>query len=854
MTSSRILIIATALIAVSVCGGYILIGGDDDNSTDKVLYYDGDMLLGEQVCDSSAILMDIDGSLTSNRTFFGWSNSYGGANRIMHPGDRMDVDGEVRLYAIMADGRISSIDGTVYFDLDNLSPVEDMIIDLRHIEQVDSIRISDGTVDAMDGLEKGITVFLPDGIAIHFDREATNDLLDIVDDGPLEIEFDHLEDGMDMRISSSSDVLEDTKGKISVSIPRTVSSGSRTVVFEGSVSNGSEIDSVQSNGNIVFETHSFGYRVLDVFDIEFRGSNGDKIEQDHPDYPEIKSGSVCFEIWGMFAKGDSFTLSDPGEGLSYSLVSGATRGPSGENIVSGASSIVIEVGHKEKINRIILPSQQTGYEIASDRSEVPDGGRCVIQYLLRTGYVDDDLVITLNGEKAELDGMSRIILEDVRSDIVVEVSGVYDSRVFEVILPEYQEGYEMTSSSNEVNYGSSYILSFKLLPDYEKGPDFKVKINGDVVDISSGTLKVEGTTSTQSISVIGVRLMTFEIWSGEHVTIKVNGYVSTTATCRDLVKLSADDGYMLPSNYSAYLPITVHPNASGYTISGDSYFPGVSLVTLGDNVVIQGHEAERSFFVCSSERFTILADDGYSLPSNYGSIISAIQGVNADGARYRFDTDVSLPSIYKVTYLGYSGSIFDTKYFTSGDIIIIPDINPSKVAFTFEGWNISGFTVESDVIINSKWSPISYTVNFGPNLTVKIKDTDQTKTIYTKNSEVQTIVWSNQEITLFFDNRALIPSNYIMPFNTEYKNGHYSVLGNSNFSGLSIIQYLSEGGNSVIYDYAVMSSTYYLKSEPISEKVGHTFKGWNYCGNVIDYIPNAENLTYTLIEIWEPVT
>ncbi len=851
MTNSRILILATVLIVASMCGGYLLIIEDDD-TTDRVLYYDDEMLLREQICDSSAILMDIDGSLTSDRTFFGWSTSREGATAIMHPGEEIDVDGEMRLYAVMADGNISCIDGTV--DFDHAGPVGDLIIDLRHIQHVDVLRISAATLDAMGGLEKEITIFLTDGTAINFDRETTRDMLGIVDDGPLEMAFDRFENGMDMRISSSSDVLEEITGKISISISRTTSYGPRTVVFEGSVSNGNEVDAIQSQGNIAFEMGSFGYRILEVFDVEVRQSNGDKIEKGHPDYPEIGSGSVCFEIWGMFAKDDSFTLPDPGEGRSYSVISGATRGPSEENIVSGKSSIIIELGHSERINRIILPSQQIGYIITSDISEVPDGGRCVIQYLLRTGYVDEDLVITLNGENAELDGMSRIIIEDIRSDIVVEVSGVYDARVFDVILPEYQEGYEMISSSNNVNYGSSYSLGFRLLPDYEKGSNFKVEINGETVDISSGTLEVEGVVSTQSIYVTGVQLRTFEISSGEHVTLKVDGYVSTMATCRDLVKLSVDDGYMLPSNYRDYLPITVHPNGSGYTISGDSYFPGVSSITTGENIVIEGHEAETSFFACSSERFTILPDDGYSLPSNYGSAISAMDGVNVDDGRYRFDSDVSLPSIYKVTYLGYSSSIFDIKYFISGDTISIPDNKPSKVAFIFEGWNIYSNTVESDIKINSKWSPISYNVTFGPNLTVKIKDSDQTKTILTKNNEVETIVWSNQEITLFFDNRALTPLNYIIPFNAEYNSGHYSVIGDSNFLGLSIIQYLSEGGNSVVYDYAVISSTYHLKSESISEKTGHTFKGWNYCGNVIDYIPYVENLTYTLVEIWEPVT
>ncbi|UAL07229.1 MAG: hypothetical protein KRP56_05150 [Candidatus Methanogranum gryphiswaldense] len=853
MSTNVIAILAVILIAASAGGIYLMMDEESSSGT-KVLYYDGDILIQEQNCSNVAVLEDIDSSLCTDRTFIGWSFSSTYAGELMLPGDTVDVSGEMRLYAVMVDGKIStSDDGIVSFDIGNADISEGMVIDLRSFSYVKQIVVSVDTVDAMEESGKTVRILLHDGKEIEFDASTVSDITDIVSDEPLNIMFEEFYNGMDFQIYSSDEELSDISGKIRMTIPVRVSSNHDMRVFGPSVGEGNTFDFIISEGKITFHSNELGYRMIYLFGLEVRDGKGLVLSEGHSDYPDITTYSMSFKTWGMFAKEDVFSISDAKAGFYYD-VKGAVLGSDSTYTVSGNSKIFVDILAGVQKHRIILPDEQIGYTLTADPSEVSDGERCILSYTIKTGYVDDELIIKVNGDAVELDGMSRICIEDISSDQIVTLSGVYDIRSFDIVLPNDTVGYTITASSEKVSYGMSYELRFALLTDYEKGSNFKIRVNGDdLLDISSGTVKVYGVTATQNITVTGVQLKTYDITAGGHVRLIVNGYEASTATCKDVISILTYDGYVLPSNYGAYLPVTVHVSGSGYKVSDDSVFPGVSKITVGENIIVGSGGSRASFFVCSSEKVTISAVSGYSMPSNYSSVVSSMNGVSVFNDRYTFSEDISLPSVYKVTYLGYS-SFVQTFCVIVGENVPSATSVPSRNYYEFDGWESHSSTVMDDMGINSIWVPTQYNVEFGEHIT------------YTINGSTFNGI-ANKQLTIE-DSIAIVPNfGYELPVN--YLQSSFLVSENrgmgtvyhvtSDYEFKTVFRLIYSDNEDEISFYYSEGTSILLYQPGSNELVGlfeempaTSFLGWYTIDNeryTQSYLVNGDNVLYAR---WSP--
>ncbi len=705
----RFVVLLLLLLALSVPSALLLIDIDDGSSTAKVIYMDGDCILEEDACDGPIRLKDVDPSACDGRTFFGWCQSPDMSGDLLVPGHAVNVEGELRLYAVTAYGKMSSEEGNLCFDIceGHRCP---SVMDFRYMPYTGHVRISFAAIDSLYFHSSPMRMMFQNGVEIGFDESTVSDFHDIMSEGVLDIGLRMLDDGMDVDVTSESDVLEGISGRMDVSVPMFVPEGSEFFAFHSSDHGIEAFNKVISGDHVSFSVNELGYRWTFLYGLEFIGSDGFDTESEGS--PEILTDSANYMQRNMFAKGDTFSLPDLPKG-SYYEVTGAILGDEGY-VVSGQSGVTIAIVKGNMMYGISLPSEQIGYSITSDVDEVSDGGRCVLMYSLKSGYGDDGLLIKVNGRAVEPDGMSRIFLEDIHSDQMVSVSGVYDLRTFEIILPDIMDGYVMVSSERVVHYGLSYSLTFNLLPDYEFGEDFVVMVNGELVEMVDGVVDISGVTAIQRVSVCGVQLKTYTISVGEHVSLMIDGYEVTSATCRDIVSLYVDDGYAMPLNYDMYIPVTVHPVSEGYTVSGDSYFPGICTLTLGDNVISGTHGERTSFTVCSEEVVSVNSDSGYELPDGYSLKLTSMGGVTVSANGYKFSEDCSLPSVYRVSYWGYS-SIFRTIYAAEGDNI--PQILqiPVKECYTFTCWDNTVSAVFSDLDVISYWTPISYDVLFGNN-------------------------------------------------------------------------------------------------------------------------------------------
>ncbi|MGI5965176.1 MAG: hypothetical protein ACOX8L_04930 [Candidatus Methanomethylophilaceae archaeon] len=92
---------------------------------------------------------------------------------------------------------------------------------------------------------------------------------------------------------------------------------------------------------------------------------------------------------------------------------------------------------------IILPEDQCGYVITSDRTKVADGGSYNLTYRCKLGYVDEDMELTINSVPYVLDGSGRVKVYGAHGTQTVKVTGVKNHETLNVTAEE-NPGIELT--------------------------------------------------------------------------------------------------------------------------------------------------------------------------------------------------------------------------------------------------------------------------------------------------------------------------------------------------------------------------------------------------------------------------
>ncbi|MDY0224935.1 MAG: hypothetical protein RBR05_06050, partial [Candidatus Methanomethylophilaceae archaeon] len=655
MASKTTILILTCVLVASAVGGFILLSSSG-SSGNMVEYYDGNVLIKEQNFSGNFIASEFSNpNRDGEYTFFGWSTLPEGKGIKYVTNDKISIDRSLKLYAMVADGTLRDRgNGLVDFSLSGIhADIDQVYVDTSFIGYSDKVRISYDTMRLIADSNSSLKLSFDNNVDIVLDKDAVSHCTSKMPVGmPLMVNYhrDHNVGTMGVSIISDSEISTLVSGNIMFSV--TSNDGSYMKAFEGKkiIQDSSGMES----GRTTFITNNISdFRVVELFEINAETEDGSSIDIDKADNLifSVKS-SDYYDICHMLAKGDTFSL-EPSSRSYHLNVVGVSKSNS-IYVVSGISPINIILVEGDPIYNIILPEDQLGYSLTSDVSTLSEGGRCVVTYSLKSGYMDDDLIILLNGFVVEHDGMNRIYISDVKEDQIFSVSGVLDKRTYTITVPDDQIGYMLTASETLVHYGQSYEITYVLNPGYEQGSSFKISANGGVgLIFASGTVTVENVHANQILMVTGVDPVDYMITGGNNVVIKVNGVSASTATVEDVITIESASGYSLPSTFRSNISGLITACEGGYKITGNVAFPSISKLTVGNNVLVNGTGENSVIYVCSTDPLSISAKAGYSLPDNYSTTISSLSGVTHTSTTYMFADDVSLPSIYKVQYMGY---------------------------------------------------------------------------------------------------------------------------------------------------------------------------------------------------------
>ena len=504
---------------------------------------------------------------------------------------------------------------------------------------------------------------------------------------------------------------------------------------------------------------------------------------------------------------------------------------------------------------VILPEKQVGYTITADPMLVKGGGSSIISFTLLPSHIDENLIISVNGNPMKLYAMKRIHLTDINEDKVVTVTGVYDKREHSITLPGVQRGYVLTSSEDKVQHGESYVLEYKLLPGYREAFDFGIHVNGGNAKLpSGGSLLIENVSDNHEITVTGVEPIPYNIACGKNISVLVNGKPASTATVEDIVAIQPNDGYSIPETFNSHIKGVFTAEGKGYRIRGDVSFPSVLKITAGDNVRMNSG-SQKAIFVCPDDKVKVSPSSGYDLPDNYVDKVRGLSGVKYSADSFSFSDDTILPSFYKVVFNGYS-KVHAIFFVIGGTTLFFPQNNPERVAYYFGGWNVdSSSFVVSDMIVESKWNPMTFEVFFGPNLFVKVGNVPY----YFKEGAAKDFPRS---INIKSNEKVIIESIFEMPLPNGfgslngmayYKSGYFEIVGNCSFPGVTFIQYMKSNGDAGLSLLAIIGSGYTPITEPLENKEGYIFSGWACDGVLTVGQIKVENRSYVFYAVWEPI-
>jgi hypothetical protein len=688
----------SAAAAVFLLGAALLAGGAESESDDVVRYYDGDVLVGEERTNGGkTVLRDYDPPRVGDATFFGWTTEPDGV--ILHPaGSEMFLSGGTCLYAAVCYGLIEVDGNTAIFRLGgpplHTSP---LLIDLRHAGSVTSVIVPEDTGELIRSAGASVKVAFHNGLRLHLDSVYSAQIMN----GRAEIGYAH-ENGDVVRLDVLSDGerLEWPDGGLSAAMNTSPVHGADTVVFCIDGGAAAEIQSTVFDGEVSFAPPAMRFRAVTLLPVN-ASVDGHAAELGSAPIGFRVVRSDYFHDRGMLAVGDVFSLGQAPEGRRFA-VSG-TEAAAGVFVATGASTVRIALtAAGAGAHSIILPETQTGYTIASDASEVNDGGNCVLTYRLLHGYTDYDLAIAVNGNVYELNSLGEIHLNDVRTDMFVTVEGVYDSRVYTINVPQNQIGYALSVSSNTVHHGMSYMVSFTLKPGYGGSPSVRIA-GGQNIGVSSGTAVVSDVRGDHQLLVDGVELSRYKVTAGSNTIVFVNGVPGDTATINDIITIKANPLYSLPSSFESHIPASVNKVAGGYKTTQNVVFPSIVKLTVGENLVCNGVSEFGTLDVCTEDRVIISSELGYTLPNNYNEIMKLYGTIyNApSGPEFKMRSDTTLPSIYRVTYMGYE-SVHEVVYSVGNYAPSLPQSVPLREEYLFDRW-IFNMPIASDVAVEASW-------------------------------------------------------------------------------------------------------------------------------------------------------
>jgi len=500
---------------------------------------------------------------------------------------------------------------------------------------------------------------------------------------------------------------------------------------------------------------------------------------------------------------------------------------------------------------IILPAEQEGYTITAEPSTVVSGGESVLTYRLMPSHMEEDLVISVNDNPMKLDAMGKIYLEKINSDQIVTVTGVYDKTEHSITLPKEQTGYVLTASAEKVHDKQTYALEFRLLKGYKETSDFGIHINGGDAKIpTDGVILIEDVRDNHLITVTGVEPILYSVSSGKNVTVLVNGTAASKATVEDDLTVVPADGYTIPATFDSQIRGEHTVSGGIYRITDNISFPSVLKITVGDNVKI-GNSTSKTVFVCPGDLVKIGPASGYSAPDNYANKVGGLSGVRSASGGFYFSEDAILPSIYRVDFYGYTG-VFETFWVIGGTAVPFVESAPKRVAYNFGGWDVESTSiVNSNLSIHSIWNPITYNVYFGPNLVVSVGKMTYTF-IQGSSTPPRTIqIRSDESVVIRTCFDLSLPDDYCPQAGiANYMGGHYEIIGDCSFPGVTYVGYLMSDGSDGP-SYSVTIGSYYTPlSEPVDKKEGCYFLGWLYEGKLIIGQIKIENEVYLLSASW----
>jgi len=507
---------------------------------------------------------------------------------------------------------------------------------------------------------------------------------------------------------------------------------------------------------------------------------------------------------------------------------------------------------------VTLPEEEEqlsmGYKITADSVLIPEGGKCTLTYTLLIGYADDDLRITVNGSSVGRDGANKVHISNVKENLLVEVSGIRNTRSYSISVPEEQIGYSLTVTSDNVNHGGWYEITYSLKPHFTEVPgNFKVSIKGGkTLSFYQGRATVSDVTSNHTIVVEGVEPTNYKITAGKNTKLMINGVQAQTARFDDVITPVSNSGYEIPLNYGTCVPNTVTINGGGYSVSGDSVFPSVVKIEMGDNISITG-QSKKSFFACTNDVLTISYPGG--LPSSYKPTVLNLPGVSSKGTGFCFDNDTKLPGIYTITYQGHTAA-HEVFHETEGQMIPVPGRNPERTAYSFDRWILTETIVSRNLNILPTWIPLVFTVSFGNNLIVTLNTGSVFLFEGSSSTPNSMQIRADQKFKIETPFELRLPEFYGPDKNAICdKDGWYSAIGDCKFPGITYVVYHGlTSKNSEDYFLVTIGHPYVLATTPTWNNTGYEFTGWELKGVKIttEHI-NIGDLKYVLIATWKPI-
>jgi hypothetical protein len=236
--------------------------------------------------------------------------------------------------------------------------------------------------------------------------------------------------------------------------------------------------------------------------------------------------------------------------------------------------------YDKREHSISLPDPQIGYVLTSSEEKVHHGQPYTLEYKLLTGYKQtNEFGIHVNGGEAKFPAGGTLIIEDVRDNHVITVTGV------EPII------YNITIGKNIAAYVKGVPSATATVEDYitiqpADGYSLPSTFNAQI----SGQFKVESKGYRVTSDIVFPSVL--RITAGDN--IKMNGGTAKTVyVCPDdKITITASSGYALPDDFNDK---TKTLSGSRYS-SGGFYFTNDATIPSIYKVVFNGHNKVHATF------------------------------------------------------------------------------------------------------------------------------------------------------------------------------------------------------------------------------------------------------------------